>query len=279
MPELPEVEVVCRSLRPLACGQRLVSVWTSGKALRSFSGAVDALAPLVGQSLLGLGRRAKYLVFDFERHGVFMHLGMSGVADWTQASSDRPRHCHLEWAFESGVLRLIDPRRFGDVQLVSLGAGERAAGLTAEAGLEARLGLEPLGPDFSGECLYIASRGVRQAVKVWLMRGDPVVGVGNIYASEALFRAGIHPSRAAGRISAARYDRLAQTIVAVLSEAIEAGGSTLRDFRGVAGELGRYGGEHRVYGRAGESCVACGAPVRRTVQAQRATYFCGHCQR
>lgn len=274
MPELPEVEVVCRSLSPLVTGQRLLSIWTSGKALRSFPGDGQLLQPLVGQQLSRIDRRAKFLIFRFERQSLLMHLGMSGVASWDPQSdlTQQPPHCHLVCRFEQGLLRFVDPRRFGDLRLIE--------GLELpESLLGSSRGMEPLDPHFSGEVLCQAARGSRQAVKVWLMRGDPVVGVGNIYASEALFRAGIHPARAAGRISAARWSKLAETIQAVLREAIEAGGSTLRDFHGVSGEPGRYGGAHQVYGRAGLPCLTCGEPIHRMVQAQRATYFCKACQR
>ena len=287
MPELPEVEVTRLGLMPVLPGLVLESVRTSGKALRSFSGSAAALKPLTQQRLQTIARRAKQLIFVFERHLMSVHLGMSGVLQWRACSqpSVMSTHDHVAWRFQSGELILNDPRRFGDVRLLVKPTAfedhleESLARLPADWLGQAASGLEPLSTEFDGETLFHAARGARQAIKVWLMRGDIVVGVGNIYASEALYRAGISPRRAAGRISRQKMDRLAQTITQVLQEAIDQGGSTLRDFYGADGQPGRYGQAHQVYGRQGLPCLVCGQPIRRLVQAQRATFFCPNCQR
>ncbi|MEY2777591.1 MAG: bifunctional DNA-formamidopyrimidine glycosylase/DNA-(apurinic or apyrimidinic site) lyase [Pseudomonadota bacterium] len=273
MPELPEVEVVRRGISPVLSGQPLRSVWASGRSLRSFTGDARLLSPLCGQLLRAVSRRSKTLVFDFDHRSLRLHLGMSGVlrisplAEFSTPPQDP--HVHLALRFERSVLWLRDPRRFGDVQLCT----------PADEWPESARGLEPLEPEFSGAMLAQAACGVRQAVKPWLMSGRVVVGVGNIYASEALFRAQVHPMRAAGRISRARWDRLAEAIQVVLREAIERGGSTLRDFRGHTGEPGDYREAHQVYGREGLQCPQCSRPIRRMVQAQRSTFFCSGCQR
>jgi formamidopyrimidine-DNA glycosylase len=287
MPELPEVEVTRLGLMPVLPGLVLQSVRTSGKALRSFSGSAADLKPLTQQRLHTIARRAKQLIFVFERHLMSVHLGMSGVLQWRAAGQFQALsgHDHVAWRFQSGELVLNDPRRFGDVRLLVKPTAfedhleESLARLPADWLGQAASGLEPLSPACDGRALFQAARGVRQAVKVWLMRGDIVVGVGNIYASEALYRAGISPRRAAGRINRQKMDRLAQTIAQVLQEAIGQGGSTLRDFYGADGQPGRYGQAHQVYGRQGLPCLACGQPIRRLVQAQRATFFCPNCQR
>jgi formamidopyrimidine-DNA glycosylase len=298
MPELPEVEVTRLGLMPVLPGLVLDAVRTSGKSLRTFKGSATALKPLTQQRLITIGRRAKQLIFVFERHLMSVHLGMSGVLLWQQTTGPRSAsptgspghavqagHDHVIWQFKTGQLVLNDPRRFGDVRLMTKPAGFEQDVQTSVEQLpadwlgQAASGLEPLSDRFHGEALFQAARGVRQPIKVWLMRGDVVVGVGNIYASEALFRAGLSPRRAAGRVQRSSMNRLAQIITEVLREAIEQGGSTLRDFQGADGQPGRYGQAHQVYGRQGLPCRVCGATIRRLVQAQRATFYCPGCQR
>ncbi len=298
MPELPEVEVTRLGLMPVLPGLVLESVRTSGKPLRTFAGSSTVLRPLVQQRLITIARRAKQLIFVFERHLMSVHLGMSGVLVWRQTTAQRSTpsaglpghaghagHDHVIWQFKTGQLVLNDPRRFGDVRLLDKPAGfeqdlqRNLQVLPADWLGQAASGLEPLSANFHGEALFQAARGVRQSIKVWLMRGDVVVGVGNIYASEALFRAGLSPRRAAGRVQRSRMNRLAQAMTEVLREAIDQGGSTLRDFHGADGQPGRYGQAHQVYGRQGLPCLVCGATIRRLVQAQRATFYCPGCQR
>jgi len=236
------------------------------------------LAPLIGQRLRGVHRRAKTLILEFEGLSLRLHLGMSGVLRLAPRAQAEPppseplrpeSHVHLVLTFDSTRLWLRDPRRFGDIQLCRMETDWP----------ESASGLEPLHAQCTGARLAGAARGVRQAVKPWLMSGRAVVGVGNIYASEALFRAQIHPARAAGRISQMRWNRLVDAIKQVLEEAIERGGSTLRDFRGHLGEPGDYREAHQVYGREGLPCPRCERPIRRLVQAQRSTFFCSGCQR
>jgi len=273
MPELPEVEVVRLGLAPLLTGQRLARVWTSGKSLRSFEGCSSLLEGLCGQVVLGVGRRSKILLFEFETHTLRLHLGMSGVLTLEPQSVGtrlaKDPHEHLALQFERHALWFRDPRRFGDVQLCAPGASWPASAL----------GVEPLSAAFDDAYLFRAAIEVRQAIKPWLMSGAVVVGVGNIYASEALFRAGIHPNRLAGQISERRMRTLSEMIRAVLREAIEKGGSTLRDFRSHAGRPGDYRDAHQVYGRQGTPCPKCQRPIRRIVQSQRSTFYCGNCQR
>ncbi len=279
MPELPEVEVVVRGLAASRLpGQRVQTVWGSGLALRHATASAEALAPLVGQRLQRVERRAKSIFLAFDRHWLVVHLGMTGTLQALDQPAPLP-HTHLRIHFGQGLLQFADPRRFGDARLYPRGPGAEEALPTEALGASAR-GMEPLSEDFTPEAFIAAAQGVRQAIKPWLMTGQAVVGVGNIYASEALFAAGISPLRAAGRVSAQRMADLHGHIRRILADAIEAGGSTLRDFRDAQGAEGRYGGAHRVYDQAGAACPRCmQATLRRIVQAQRSTFYCPRCQR
>lgn len=277
MPELPEVEVVCRGIRARVEGQIICAVGASGKRLRTFPGHVERLLPLQGQRILAVYRRGKNIVFSLERHWCVIHLGMSGQLLWHLQTPTFPRHSHVWLDFPQGRLVYNDPRRFGDFKV-----SERttdAATPPSELLGSAASGMEPLTEEFNGGYLFRKSRGVGLQVKPWLMRGDVVVGVGNIYASEALFRAGIHPCRVAGRVGAARYDRLAEAVRQVLTLAIEGGGSSLRDFRAVDGQRGHFVVSHQVYGRLGQPCLQCGREIQKRIQTQRASFFCSYCQR
>ncbi len=270
MPELPEVETTRRGIAPHLQGRRVAQVAVHQRALRwPVPRAIGR--PLVGQRLQAVSRRAKYLLLRFERGTLILHLGMSGSLRILPCDSPRGAHDHLELCFEGGrMLRLTDPRRFG--------AALWTAGDPLAHPLLAGLGPEPLGDDFSGAWLHQRARGRRTAIKTFIMDSRVVVGVGNIYASEALFLAGIHPKRAAGRISPERMARLAEAIRTVLARAIEAGGTTLQDFTRADGQPGYFAQELAVYGREGEPCPACGHPVRRIVLGQRSTYYCPRCQ-
>lgn len=273
MPELPEVETVRRGLETCALGQRVRAVVVRTPALRwPIPAGLDGL--LRGRRLVAIGRRGKYLLLDFEAGVLLVHLGMSGNFVFRADPPPPGRHDHLDIVFEHGLARLNDPRRFGAVLW-----HDRAAGPLEAHPLLARLGIEPFDAGFDGAWLLRAARGRRGSVKQFLLGGEAVVGVGNIYASESLHRAGIRPTRAAGAVSAARYDRLATEIRATLAEAIEMGGTTLRDFAGPHGGGGCYQVACRVYGREGLACPGCGGTIRRIVQQQRATYFCPRCQR
>jgi formamidopyrimidine-DNA glycosylase len=231
----------------------------------------DIERAVAGQRVLEVGRRAKYLLVEFERGGLVIHLGMSGSLRVLPASTPPLTHDHYDLCLDDGrCLRFNDPRRFGSLHWLT--------GNPAEHPLLAGLGPEPLEPGFDADYLHRESRGRRVAVKQFLMDQRVVVGVGNIYASEALFRAGIHPRRASGRIGTGRYARLVAAVQAVLGEAIRQGGTTLRDYVSAEGTPGYFRQQLYVYERAGEPCRRCGRPIRQLVQGQRSTYFCPSCQ-
>jgi formamidopyrimidine-DNA glycosylase len=270
MPELPEVETTLRGLMPHLLGRQVIQVLVRTPALRW--PLPDNLAQLLcGQTILGLSRRAKYLLIAFEHGTVLLHLGMSGHLRLVPTHTPAGKHDHIDLQLNDGQqLRYNDPRRFG--ALLWLEQNPQTHPLLC------RLGPEPFAPEMTGGYLYGLGQGRRATVKSFLMDQRVVVGVGNIYASEALFRAGIHPQRPAGRISKARFDALAAAIREVLSAAIAAGGTTLRDFSNAAGRPGYFSQQLRVYGRSGQPCPNCGAPLSQQRIAQRASYFCGHCQ-
>lgn len=271
MPELPEVETTRRGIAPALTGRRVTAVVVREPRLRR--PVPPALArELPGQRVETVTRRGKYLLLGTRSGTVILHLGMSGSLRILAGDAPPGRHDHVDLVFDDGaVLRLRDPRRFG---LVLWTRGD-----PLQHELLRDLGPEPLDEGFGGACLYARSRGRRVAVKAFLMDARVVVGIGNIYANEALACAGIHPLRAAGRISAARYEDLAACIRQVLGAAIEAGGTTLRDFRDGSGRPGYFAVSLGVYGRTGEPCPRCGAPIRCVRQAQRATWYCPRCQR
>ncbi|MFQ5488938.1 MAG: bifunctional DNA-formamidopyrimidine glycosylase/DNA-(apurinic or apyrimidinic site) lyase [Gammaproteobacteria bacterium] len=270
MPELPEVEITCRGIAPHVQGRRVAAVVVrNGHLRRPVPARLQRELP--GQVIDAVRRRGKYLLLETRQGTVIIHLGMSGSLRLVPCGQPPEKHDHVEFRFPQGrCLRLRDPRRFGLVLWTRRDPLQHP--------LLRDLGPEPLGSAFNGDYLYDRSRGRRVAVKPFIMDGRIVVGVGNIYASEALFRAAIHPLRPAGRISRERYRRLAQEIRAVLKEAIAAGGSTLRDFTDSEGRPGYFGRRLLVYGRAGQPCPRCGAALRQIRQGQRATYYCGRCQ-
>ena len=270
MPELPEVETTRRGLAPHAVGTRILRVAVREPRLR-WPVAPSLSTALAGQRITQLDRRAKYLLFRTDAGRLMVHLGMSGSLRVTRADTPPAPHDHIDVVLEGGLaLRYNDPRRFGSFHWLP---GEDSHPLLA------RLGPEPLGDAFDGGYLYRLSRGRRAPVKAFIMDAHVVVGVGNIYAAEALFLAGISPRRSAGRIGAARYDALAGHIRAVLTAAIAQGGTTLRDFVGGDGRPGYFARQLWVYGRGGEPCARCGAPLRERRIAQRASVYCVACQR
>lgn len=271
MPELPEVETTCRGIRPHLLNRRVTAVEVREPRLR-WPVSPDLARQLPGRVIDRVERRAKYLILGSGDHALVLHLGMSGNLRLVSMDSLPGKHDHLDLVIESGrCLRFQDPRRFGAALWVQ-GAPEAHPLLQA-------LGPEPLGDGFDGDHLYRLSRGRRVAVKSFIMNNHIVVGVGNIYANEALFRSGIHPLRAAGRVGRERYRSLADTIKAVLAEAIAQGGTTLRDFVGSDGKPGYFAQELNVYGRNGEPCPGCGNPIQRDIIGQRGTFFCPRCQR
>jgi len=269
MPELPEVETSRRGIEPHVVGQTIANVTVRERRLR-WPVSKDLDERLPGQTITSVDRRAKYLLINTTGGTAILHLGMSGHVSIVQQDAPAGIHDHVDIGLASGhALRLRDPRRFG-----SLHFSEDPA----THWLLKDLGPEPLSDEFDGHYLWQRSRGRRVAVKQFIMNASIVVGVGNIYASEALFRARINPKRAAGRISLQRYDALAEAIRSVLQRAIRAGGTTLRDYYGGFGEAGWFQQELDVYGRGGEPCHRCDGPVTAIVQGQRATYYCKRCQ-
>jgi formamidopyrimidine-DNA glycosylase len=270
MPELPEVETVVRGLVPLLEGQRIGSVEVRRPDLR-WPIPEDLRQRLTGATVTGLSRRAKYGLIATDRGDTLLfHLGMSGRFRLDPADLLPNDHVILEVGGHR--LSFHDPRRFGSLHLAA------TADLAAHPTLS-RLGPEPLSDDFTGAHLRAAAARRLTAVKSLLLDQSVVAGIGNIYACEALFRAGINPARKAGNIAGKRLSVLVEELRAVLVEAIEAGGSTLRDHAQVSGDLGYFQHRFRVYGRAGEPCPSCGAAIRRRVQAGRSTFSCPRCQR
>ena len=277
MPELPEVEVTRRGVAPHIEGRSVHAVVLRRDGLRwPFpAGLAQALA---GRTVGLTGRRGKYLLIHFEHGTLIVHLGMSGHLRVLPPDVPPQKHDHFDLVVDGAdgrqVLRMTDPRRFGAVLWHDADDGDLAAHILLRG-----LGVEPLEDGFSGQLLYEQTRGRSAAIKQVLLAGDLVVGVGNIYASESLFRAGINPKTPAGRIGPARYDKLAQAIRAILAEAIVQGGSTLRDFISVNGQSGYFQQSYFVYDRAGVPCRVCGAPVRQIKQGQRSTFYCVNCQK
>jgi formamidopyrimidine-DNA glycosylase len=270
VPELPEVETTRRGIRTAMRGRRIARFELRDHRLR-WPVAPALARELPGQRVRDVGRRAKYLLIELERGTLIAHLGMSGSLRVVPAGTPWLKHDHYEIDLDSGrCLRFNDPRRFGSLHWVT---GDPLA-----HPLLAKLGPEPLGRHFDGACLAARARGRKVSVKQFLLDQHTVVGVGNIYASEALFRAGIHPRRAAGRVSRARYDRLARSVREVLEDAIRQGGTTLRDYVSADGTPGYFRQELYVYERAGQPCRRCGKSIRKLAQGQRSTYFCPHCQ-
>ncbi|BBO59444.1 bifunctional DNA-formamidopyrimidine glycosylase/DNA-(apurinic or apyrimidinic site) lyase [Mycoavidus sp. B2-EB] len=279
MPELPEVEVTRRGIMPYITNRRIQHVEVRSAMLRW--PVPPQLATLLdGRLITRVERRGKYLLLEIESGWLLIHLGMTGTLRILPhpAASKSPllptdRHDHIDWIFDECVLRFRDPRRFGAVLWHS-----DTVGPVLLHPLLAKLGIEPLSAEFNSALLHRRTRTRSTAIKQILLAGEIVVGVGNIYASESLFRAGIHPATAAGRISVKRYEKLVTEIRATLTEAIEKGGSTLRDFVGSDGKRGYFQLDYFVYGRNGEPCRNCGTLIRQIVQGQRSTYYCPRCQ-
>ena len=269
MPELPEVETTLRGVAPAVLGQRVAALTVREPRLRW---PVDVPDAVEGQRVVRLSRRAKYLVLHLETGALILHLGMSGRLRVVSGNAPRERHDHVDIVLGSGMaLRLTDPRRFGSLHWQP-GAWEGHWLLRG-------LGVEPLSDAFDGGYLFARSRGRRVAVKNFLMDARVVVGVGNIYANEALFQAGVRPRTAAGRVTRTRYRALAEAVRAILAAAIELGGTTLRDCVGSDGAPGYFRNELFVYGREGKPCRVCGTELKGIRLGQRGTVYCPRCQR
>jgi formamidopyrimidine-DNA glycosylase len=272
MPELPEVETVRRGIEPHVLGHTIVKVTVRDTRLR-WPVPPDLAATLTGKKITGTARRGKYLLLQLAGGDrLIIHLGMSGRLFVLKPGHPLKKHDHVDIELSGGVLlRFHDPRRFGAV--LPWPASE------ATHPLIEGMGPEPFSDDFNGDYLFELSRGRSAAVKNFIMDGHVVVGAGNIYAAESLFRAGIRPTKAAGKITRAQYQLLAQKIRDVLSAAIEQGGTTLRDFAGADGAPGYFQQKLFVYGREGEPCLVCKTPIKCIVIGQRSSFYCSRCQR
>lgn len=271
MPELPEVETTRRGIEPHSKNRVVTDVVVRQSKLR-WPVPRGLKQKLSGHKIEKVARRAKYLLLSFDHGTLILHLGMSGSLRIIKADSAAGKHDHFDLVFDNGkALRLTDPRRFGAV-LWTPGDPD-----THE--LLRTLGPEPLDDDFSTDYLYQRSRGRKATIKQFIMDGKIVVGVGNIYASESLYLAGINPKTAAGKVSRERLEHLVAAIKQVLTEAIKQGGTTLRDFVGGDGKPGYFAQQLKVYGREGEACPGCGGAVKQVVLGQRASYYCPHCQK
>jgi formamidopyrimidine-DNA glycosylase len=271
MPELPEVETTRRGLEPHAAGRRIVALAVYEARLR-WRVPDDLPAKLAGQRVIGLGRRAKYLLIALESGTLLVHLGMSGTLRVLAADTPRIAHDHYDLLLESGrTLRFNDPRRFGSLHYTS--------GDPHRHPLLARLAPEPFDREFDAPYLWRITRRRRASIKQVLMNSRLVVGVGNIYASEALFRARIRPRRRAQSLSRQEAARLVKAVRAVLSLAIRVGGTTLRDYVGADGEPGYFRQKLYVYERAGKPCRVCRTPIRQITQQGRSSYYCPSCQK
>jgi formamidopyrimidine-DNA glycosylase len=270
MPELPEVEVTRLSFAGRIAGARIEAVLV-GKPLRWPLGCEPQ--QLLGQQVLAVRRRGKYLLLDLSKGMLLMHLGMSGSVSFGAALPEPGTHDHFDLVTSQGTLRLHDPRRFGAVVYAS---GEDDA---VAQKLLGRLGVEPLSEAFEAAFFHSALKGRKSAIKQVLLGGQAVVGVGNIYASEALFLAGIRPTTKALQISKPRAALLHRAIQQVLTQAVAKGGSTLRDFSNADGDAGHFQLEAMVYDRAGLPCRVCAAPIKSIRQGQRSTFYCASCQK
>ncbi|RBP53436.1 bifunctional DNA-formamidopyrimidine glycosylase/DNA-(apurinic or apyrimidinic site) lyase [Arenicella xantha] len=270
MPELPEVETTLRGIESYVANQRLCKVIVRNASLR-WPVPVDELESLVGQLVTRVERRAKYILLHTEKGSVMLHLGMSGSLRVVKPDLPPAKHDHIDLVFSSHTIRFNDPRRFGCCLVLQQPIEDHK--------LIQNLGPEPLTDAFDGDYLFNRSRGKQVAVKNFIMDGNVVVGVGNIYASESLFEAGIRPTIAAQRVSRKRYQLLAQEIKTVLAKAIKAGGTTLNDFTQADGKPGYFRHELQVYGRAGEPCSKCDSAIVSKVIGQRNTFYCRVCQR
>ncbi len=268
MPELPEVETTCRGIDPHVSGQRIEKIVLRETRLRW--PISPEIAELAGHRITGVSRRAKYLLMALDHGNLIWHLGMSGSMRVLPTGSPAAKHEHVELELGNGLsLKFRDPRRFGALLY--------CIGDPLQHRLLQPLGPEPLADEFTADYLYARCRGRSAAIKILLMNSHIVVGVGNIYASEALYLAGIRPTRAAGGISKARIAKLVEAVRVILTEAIARGGTTLQDFAQVDGKPGYFTQSLQVYANKG-NCQTCGKAIRHLVQGQRSSYYCPNCQ-
>lgn len=274
MPELPEVEVTRRGIAPALIGRHLTRADFRVPALR-YPLPHAQRAAFVGQQLISLTRRAKYLLLNFGTGYLLIHLGMSGSLRLLPTHTPSQKHDHVDLIFDRITLRMRDPRRFGAMLWLK---GDELNDILTHP-LLAKLGIEPLDETFDAHWLKTELTGIKSAIKPVLMDSHRIVGIGNIYATESLFRAGVNPRTAAGKISLARLQRLVPAIKTTLNAAIDAGGSSLRDFIHSDGSSGYFQQQYFAYGRTGQPCRICGFAIHEIKQAQRTTFYCTHCQR
>ena len=277
MPELPEVEVTRLGIAPHLEGRRVSAVKIIDGRLRwPVPSNLNTL--LSGQKVLGIERRGKYLLMEFDAGYLLLHLGMTGTLRVLPSSDSLKTHDRVTFEFGKLSLRLHDPRKFGAVLW-----HPKSKGPIESNALLQKLGVEPFSSEFEGELganvLYQSSRKRSVAVKQFLLAGQAVVGVGNIYCSESLFEAGIHPAKAAGKLTRPQCSRLATAVRSILKKAIAAGGSTLKDFVNSEGDPGHFMVQTKVYDRKDQPCKVCKTPIKQIVQGQRSTYFCPQCQK
>lgn len=277
MPELPEVEVTRLGIAPHLEGRKVTAVKIIDGRLR-WPVPVSLSKSLLGQKVSTIERRGKYLLLEMDTGYLLIHLGMTGTLRVLPSSDPLKTHDRVTFEFGKLSLRLHDPRKFGAVLW-----HPKSKGPVEKCTLLQKLGVEPFSPEFSGELgtevLYQSSRKRSVAVKQFLLAGQAVVGVGNIYCSESLFEAGIHPAKAAGKLTRPQCSRLAQAVRLILKKAIDAGGSSLKDFVNSDGDPGHFMVQTKVYDRKGLPCKACKTPISQIVQGQRSTYFCPQCQK
>lgn len=275
MPELPEVEVTRRGLLSGVLNQSVTRVWASGLPLRTTVSVQKLRTYLLGKEIAAIDRRAKYLLFRFADGTVLtVHLGMTGKLGLLAIGAANHKHDHLILELSSGQeLRYNDTRRFGALAIWSAKTAREQEML-----LHAHEGIEPLGPDFQPEKIFSLAQGKNTPIKSVLMNGRLIAGIGNIYASEILFAAGVHPLAPAGSLGLAKWEELAEQTIRILNEAIAAGGSTIADFLGANGNPGYFQLQLQAYGRTGKPCPRCGTPIERFLVAGRSTWFCPNCQ-
>ena len=275
MPELPEVEVVKQGLVPHLVGRRIVALHSSNKKLRCEIPYHEMVEHLIDEEITNLERRAKYLIVEFSSGGALViHLGMTGKLGIVPVSKPTMAHDHVIWQLDNQQeIRFNDVRRFGSIQLLSPGENSNR-----EQSLFSKTGPEPFDSEFTGAYLKSKAAGRRGPIKSFLMNNTIVAGIGNIYANESLFAAGIRPRTAAGRISRKQYEELVFHIRSVLTHAIKCGGSTINDFLGASGEKGYFQINFNVYGKKDQQCMKCGSTIKAVKVGGRASFYCPQCQ-
>lgn len=276
MPELPEVEVICRGIRPFLIGQTITAIRFSGKSLRQPVPIVSMQREMIAQTITKVERRAKYLQISLQAGGMLIvHLGMTGNLGIFPPSAALAKHDHVRWTLDNGTeLRYNDIRRFGSIRLLSQDEVDGR-----EETIFKTTGPEPFNDEFSAGYLHKHAKGKSLAVKLFIMTNQIVAGIGNIYANESLFAAGIHPARKAQTLTKKEWDRLVAEIRRVLSHAIECGGSTISDFLNASQESGYFQINFKVYARDGETCTLCSAKIEKQKIGGRASFYCPACQK